>query len=186
MVAAWFFVDDGTSQFEEHRGAEVTLEDLRARGVLYWQLDADRYEEEGKLEGICKERNYKNRDQVTITPEMQGFDDKMKMFFEEHLHDDEEIRFVMDGSGYFDVRGYPDERWIRVAVEKGDMLVLPAGIYHRFTVDARKSVKAMRLFQDEPKWVAISRPAAESAKNAARQRYIEHFSCPAPAKATPA
>lgn len=43
--------------------------------------------------------------------------------FYRHLHEDEEIRFILDGSGYFDVRD-KNEEWIRLAVEKGDMIVL--------------------------------------------------------------
>lgn len=89
------------------------------------------------VDAVAAERGYKNRDQVCVSPETMGavYEEKVKMFFAEHLHEDEEIRYILDGEGYFDVRGQEDE-WIRISLRKDDMIILPAGIYHRFTTNA--------------------------------------------------
>ena len=76
------------------------------------------------VDAIAKSRNYKNRDEITVSPEKMGdiYEDKVKSFFHEHLHEDEEIRYIRDGAGYFDVRSEGDE-WVRIRLEKGDLIV---------------------------------------------------------------
>uniref|UniRef100_A0A3P8UDV7 Acireductone dioxygenase n=1 Tax=Cynoglossus semilaevis TaxID=244447 RepID=A0A3P8UDV7_CYNSE len=122
-------------------------------------LDADIYESDPELEKICKDQGYTYMDIITINKDaLPNYEEKLKMFFEEHLHMDDEIRYILDGRAYFDVRDKED-RWIRIAMSKGDLITLPSGIYHRFTLDETNYTKAMRLFVGEPVWKAYNRPA---------------------------
>lgn len=109
----------------------VSVDDLMNIGVYYYHLP-----ELESVNNLAKERGYKNRDEITVSPQAMGdiYETKVKSFFAEHLHEDEEIRYIRGGRGYFDVRSKDDD-WVRVLLEKDDLLILPPGIYHRFTTD---------------------------------------------------
>ncbi|XP_064383129.1 uncharacterized protein LOC135331805 [Halichondria panicea] len=174
MVRAWLFDGVPGDQRLPHKregSQEISLEKLAELGVLYLKLDADNYEDDGKLAQIRSERGYNYSDQITLSPEkLPNYEQKIKNFFEEHLHADEEVRFIVDGSGYFDVRDTSNQ-WIRIELVKGDLITLPAGIYHRFTLDSNDYIKAVRLFKGEPVWTPINRPADE---HPARVDYLSH------------
>ena len=122
----------------------------------------------GILEKIRKERNYSWMDIITICKDkLPNYEEKIKMFYKEHLHLDDEIRCILDASGYLDVRDKED-RWIRIFREKGDMTSLLAGIYHRFMLDEKNYLKAMRLLWETlcgPRltgWLTTSRPLSST------------------------
>uniref|UniRef100_A0A915I571 acireductone dioxygenase (Fe(2+)-requiring) n=1 Tax=Romanomermis culicivorax TaxID=13658 RepID=A0A915I571_ROMCU len=133
MVQMWF-LDDACSDLRLPNKClstvdQITLDNLASIGVLYFKIN------EEELEEIRRNRAYNYADEVTINKDsMVNYEEKIKMFAEEHLHTDDEIRYVAEGSGYFDVRDQ-DDKWIRILVETGDLIILPAGIYHRFVAD---------------------------------------------------
>ncbi|CAD7702401.1 unnamed protein product [Ostreobium quekettii] len=172
-LEAWYMDDTDLDQRLPHRknpNKPCSVDTLRALGVLSWSLDADNYEEDAKFKAVKEARGYNYQDLVNCSPDtMPGFDEKIKMFYEEHIHADEEIRFVLDGSGYFDVRDLED-KWIRIECTKGTMIVLPEGMYHRFTLDTKNYIKALRLFVGEPVWTPHNRPQDE---HPSRIKYLE-------------
>ncbi|XP_053565701.1 acireductone dioxygenase [Bombina bombina] len=162
MVQAWYMDSSDEDQRKPHQlqpQQPVSVQQLDELGVSSFKLDADNYETDPELAKIRKEKNYNWMDIITIHKDtLPNYEQKLKIFYEEHLHLDDEIRYVLEGSGYFDVRD-KEERWIRIFMQKGDMITLPAGIYHRFTLDENNYIKAMRLFIGAPVWTPYNRPA---------------------------
>ncbi|XP_029972595.1 acireductone dioxygenase [Salarias fasciatus] len=171
-IEAWYMDSSDEDQRKPHRlqpNQAVSLEELKQLGVCYWKLNADIYENDPALKQIREDQGYSYMDIITIKKDtLPNYEEKLKMFFEEHLHLDDEIRYILDGQAYFDVRDKKDQ-WIRIAMSKGDLITLPAGIYHRFTLDETNYTKAMRLFVGEPVWKAYNRPADEYE---IRQKYV--------------
>ncbi|GMT36134.1 hypothetical protein PFISCL1PPCAC_27431 [Pristionchus fissidentatus] len=152
----------------------ITVKDLEDTGCLAYKVDMS-VDWEKAVEKYSEDVGMRNRDIVRINPvTMPGYTEKLAIFFEEHLHTDPEVRFIMEGAGYFDIRDVKD-RWIRIPVAKGDLLFLPAGIYHRFTTDETDSIVAMRFFKDAPCWEAHNRKKEETESMVERKDYVERI-----------
>ena len=175
-ISAWYMDDSEADQREPHRqspNAEVSLDAIAKLGVLHWSGLTGA--EDPRLEEIKVARGYNYTDVVNVCPEkLPGYEDKVKSFFTEHIHYDEEIRYCMEGSGYFDVRDGED-KWIRILLEAGDMIILPEGSYHRFTTDANNYIQAMRLFVGEPVWTPYNRSDIDDNSNESRTKYKQQF-----------
>ncbi|KAK4459007.1 Acireductone dioxygenase ARD family [Cladorrhinum samala] len=160
----------GDQRLPHDSGVALSPESLASIGVLYHRVPSV-----AEVDELASSRGYRNRDEITVSPAAMGdiYEAKVRSFFDEHLHEDEEIRYVRDGVGYFDVRDKED-RWVRIRLERDDLIILPAGIYHRFTTDEGNYVQAMRLFKDEPKWTPLNR-AEELDANPHRKEYVTQF-----------
>ena len=63
------------------------------------------YEQDGQLEELKKSRGYSYEDVITVSKDtLPDYETTLKHMYTEHLHTDEEIRYILDGTGYFDVR----------------------------------------------------------------------------------
>ena len=163
--------NDVDSRETHDTGIPVSLERLEKLGVIYRYLKTQE-----EVEQLAKERQYKNQDTVNIQLSTFNndeilFNEKLSIFYEEHLHEDEEIRYCLEGTGYFDIRDSQNNEWLRCKVDPGDLLIVPAGIYHRFALDTTNYIKALRLFKDEPKWEAINRSDSAD-KSKIRKEYL--------------
>ena len=186
-MRAWY-LGKVTDPREPSKLVEVDLESLKGLGVECFKFDADSPELDKSYEKLKQERGYSYQDVVTISRKLTAdYDNVILRFFREHIHNDSEIRFVnlavatvsinfraiLDGEGYFDVRD-ENENWIRLEAKKGDLLVMPAGIYHRFIPTLTDYIKAIRLFIGSPIWTAIYRDTDEAviANMKVRKNYL--------------
>lgn len=134
-------------------------------------IKVENCEDEEVQARVRQEGGYKFFDFLDISREaLPDYDERLEKFYAEHLHEDDEIRLITAGSGFFEIRDHQD-RWIRLHVKKGDLIQLPAGIYHRLTLDPHYYIKMLRLYKDHPKWQAVNRPEGDQVPS--RKSYLQ-------------
>ena len=132
---------------------------LAAEGVYYRRLDTDAAAYQPVMDWLKTEKGYIQQDIVQLTAETPNLPAILAKFDAEHLHAEDEVRFVLEGEGVFDIRS-EDDRWMRVLVQKGDLIVVPKDRHHRFELTQRQMIRCVRLFQDMSGWVPVYRAAA--------------------------
>ncbi len=138
---------------------------LAARGVLIrqWQAEVplaenasereilDAYREQ--LKPYMAENGYQTADVITVNSQTQNLEQIREKFLREHTHSEDEVRFFVDGQGYFWFNFENGEPVVCVKCEAGDLLSVPAGYKHWFDLGEPAFVKAIRIFIDAAGWV---------------------------------
>lgn len=130
----------------------ISIDTLQAHGVLFEQMPTEEAAYQGALDALKDARGYVEQDIVQLTPDTPDLDAICAKFIDEHLHTDDEVRFVLEGEGVFDIRSL-DDRWMRVKVERGDLIVVPKDRHHRFMLTDARHIRCVRLFKDKSGWV---------------------------------
>lgn len=146
------------AHFLDGAGEPVTSEYLGRHGVTYEAFPTDPAVYQAPLDTLKARNGYIQQDVVELSPATPNLDTICAKFIDEHIHDDDEVRFVLAGEGIFDIRD-DTERWMRVQVEAGDLIVVPAGRNHRFLLTEAKTIRCVRLFKDAAGWVPRYRNA---------------------------
>lgn len=103
------------------------------------------------VERLKASGGYVTADVIDVRPETKDLEAMLDRFRREHWHDEDEVRFILEGRGVFHVhpRGGPV---FAIEVGPGDLIRVPRGTWHWFDLCADRRIRAIRLFQDPSGW----------------------------------
>ena len=149
-------------------GIHAELEKLH---VSYERWDLSRVNEDASAEAVLaayaseieamkQAGGYTTADVIDVSPETPGLDLMLRKFDREHTHSEDEVRFILAGRGIFFLRGNGpdgdgsngDAHVVSVEVGPGDMIRVPQGTTHWFTLCEDRRIRAIRWFQDTTGW----------------------------------
>ena len=124
-------------------GPATLAADRRAGDVLAAYAD--------KVDALKASGGYTAADVIDVRPDTPGLDGMLAKFRSEHWHDEDEVRFIVEGRGLFHISP-PGGPVFAIEVEGGDLIRVPRGTMHWFDLCADRRIRAIRLFQDPAGW----------------------------------
>jgi len=133
-------------------------------GIWYRRFDGDEAVPEGAseeevleayaapIDALKEEGGYITADVIDITSDIPNLDSMLAKFEREHWHDEDEVRFIVEGRGLFHI--HPESGPVfSIEVERGDMINVPSGTHHWFHLCDDRRIRAIRLFKSKEGWV---------------------------------
>jgi 1,2-dihydroxy-3-keto-5-methylthiopentene dioxygenase len=104
-----------------------------------------------KLDELKARGGYVTADVIDVTSATPNLDAMLNKFNSEHWHDEDEVRFIVEGRGLFHI--HPTSGPVfSIEVEAGDLIRVPKGTLHWFDLCGDRRIRAIRLFQDTSGW----------------------------------
>lgn len=107
-----------------------------------------------EIEALKAQGGYVTADVIDINPDTPNLDVMLNKFNKEHAHDEDEVRFCIEGSGVFHI--HPENGpVVSIEVGEGDLIRVPKGTHHWFDLCATRRIRCIRLFQEMSGWAPI-------------------------------
>lgn len=104
------------------------------------------------VDQLMRENGYKTADVLSLTASHPDKVALRRKFLNEHTHDEDEVRFFVDGRGLFYL--HAKGKVFGVLCQKGDLISVPAMTTHWFDMGAEPHLACIRIFTDPAGWVA--------------------------------
>ena len=104
------------------------------------------------VERLTKAHGYQSVDVARMKPDHPDRAAIRAKFLAEHIHEDDEVRFFVEGQGAFYLR--VGGKVYRTVCEAGDLISVPKNTTHWFDAGDKPLFAAIRLFTTPDGWVA--------------------------------
>jgi 1,2-dihydroxy-3-keto-5-methylthiopentene dioxygenase len=105
-----------------------------------------------EIQRLERAHAYRAVDVLRCVPDHPQREQLRAKFLAEHTHDDDEVRFFVEGAGMFYL--HADARVHMVLCERNDLISVPAGMRHWFDMGPEPRFTVIRLFTTPEGWVA--------------------------------
>jgi 1,2-dihydroxy-3-keto-5-methylthiopentene dioxygenase len=104
-----------------------------------------------EIDRLKAQGRYVTVDVIDVSPTTPGLEAMLNRFNSEHWHDEDEVRFIIEGRGLFHIRPWQGPV-VSITVEAGDLIRVPRGTRHWFDLCQERRIRAIRLFQNPSGW----------------------------------
>jgi len=105
-----------------------------------------------EIQRLERAHAFRSVDVLRCLPDHPQRDELRAKFLAEHTHDDDEVRFFVEGAAMFYL--HADARVHMVLCERNDLISVPAGMRHWFDMGPQPDFTVIRLFTTPEGWVA--------------------------------
>ena len=142
-AAVALYLDQIGIQYEVWTPEHPTAPEAPSEAILQaYSSEIDRLKQSG---------GYVTADVINVNAQTPNLDAMLAKFSREHWHDEDEVRFIIHGSGVFHIHP-KNAPVLAIEVGAGDLIRVPRGTLHWFDLCSDRQIRAIRLFQDPGGW----------------------------------